>query len=192
MGINNESEFVKLKKYIKYINFDLSTEELRKYFGNNTAKAYELIKDFFLKRDFEHRQYSSYISKKPIDDYDFSQILETFARKHIWLKDCLQGFDILNVENEQKIDGTEQIRNTAQEAEQKQQSKIQTLTQKLDREVSYYEKSKNSFYADAKIRIENTIISLCNELMQNGEIIKDKHLKTFQTIIKERNNGRSL
>ena len=178
--------------YIKYINFDLSTEELRKYFGNNTAKAYELIKDFFLKRDFEHRQYSSYISKKPIDDYDFSQILETFARKHIWLKDCLQGFDILNVENEQKIDGTEQIRNTAQEAEQKQQSKIQTLTQKLDREVSYYEKSKNSFYADAKIRIENTILSLCNELMQNGEIIKDKHLKTFQTIIKERNNGRSL
>lgn len=181
-----------LKKYIKYINFDLSTEELRKHFGNNTAKAYELIKDFFLNKGFEHRQYSSYISKKPIDDYDFSQILELFARKHIWLKDCLQGFDILNVENEQKIDGAEQIRNTAQEAEQRQATKIQILTQELDREIAYYEKSKNSLLIDAKIRIENTIISLCNELMQNNQIIKDKNLKTFQTIIKERNNGRSL
>lgn len=49
----------------------------------------------------------------------------------------------------------------------------------------YYEKSKNSFTKDAKIRVENTIISLCNELMQNGEIIKDKNLKTFQAIIIE-------
>lgn len=192
MNDKNESEPVKLKKFIKYINFDLSTEELRKHFGNNTAKAYELIKDFFLKRDFEHRQYSSYISKKPLSDYQFSIILETFARKHIWLKDCLQGFDILNVENEQKINGAEQILNTAQEAEQRQATKIQILTQKLDREIAYYEKSKNSLLIDAKIRIENTIIGLCNELIQNNQIIKDKNLKTFQTIIKERNNGRSL
>lgn len=35
---------------IRYVNFDLSTEELKKHFGNNTAKAYELIKSFFLKR----------------------------------------------------------------------------------------------------------------------------------------------
>lgn len=98
----SDNQSTELKRYIKYVNFDLSTEELKKHFGSNTAKAYELIKDFFLKRDFEHRQYSSYISKKPIDDYDFSQILETLARKHIWLKDCLQSFDILNVENEQK------------------------------------------------------------------------------------------
>ena len=87
------------RKYIKYVNFDLSTAELKKHFGNNTAKAYELVKDFFLDKDFEHRQYSSYISKKPIDDYDFGLILKEFGRTHTWLKDCLLDFDTLNVEN---------------------------------------------------------------------------------------------
>lgn len=36
---------------IRYVNFDLSTEELKKHFGNNTAKAYEQIKSFFLEHD---------------------------------------------------------------------------------------------------------------------------------------------
>lgn len=180
------------KKYIKYVNFDLSTEELKKHFGKNTAKAYELIKSFFLEHEFEHRQYSSYISKKPIDDYDFGLILEEFGQTHIWLKDCLLDFDTLNVENEQKITNTSQIRNAAVETERKQATKLETLRKKLDREVIYYEKSKNSFTKDAKMRVENTIIGLCNELMQNGEIVKDKNLKTFQAIINERNGGRKI
>lgn len=180
------------RKYIKYVNFDLSTAELKKHFGNNTAKAYELVKGFFLDKDFEHRQYSSYISKKPIDDYDFGLILEEFGQTHIWLKDCLLDFDTLNVENEQKITNTSQIRNATIETERTQATKLETLRKKLDREVIYYEKSKNSFTKDAKIRVENTIIGLCNELMQNGEIIKDKNLKTFQAIIIERNGGRKI
>lgn len=143
-------------------------------------------------KDFEHRQYSSYISKKPIDDYDFGLILKEFGRTHTWLKDCLLDFDTLNVENEQKITNTSQICNAAIETERKQATKLETLRKKLDREVIYYEKSKNSFTKDAKIRVENTIIDLCNELMQNGEITKDKNLKTFQAIIIERNGGRKI
>lgn len=104
------------QSFRKYINFDLSTNELKKHF-NNTAEAYNKIKEFMTQNGFEHRQYSSYISKEPIDDYDFSQILEIFARKHIWLKDCLQSFDILNVENRIKIDATKQIHNAIQKAE---------------------------------------------------------------------------
>ena len=50
---------------IRYVNFDLSTEELKKHFGNNTAKAYEQIKSFFLEHELEHRQYSSYIQISP-------------------------------------------------------------------------------------------------------------------------------
>lgn len=72
------------QSFRKYINFDLSTNELKKHF-NNTAEAYNKIKEFMTQNGFEHRQYSSYISKEPIDDYDFSQILEIFARKHIKL-----------------------------------------------------------------------------------------------------------
>lgn len=105
------------QSFRKYINFDLSTNELKKHFSN-TAEAYNKTKEFMIQNGFEHRQYSSYISKEPIDDYDFSQILEIFARKHIWLKDCLQNFDILNVENERKIDATKYICNAIQKAEQ--------------------------------------------------------------------------
>lgn len=97
-----------------------------------------------------------------------------------------------HVENTEKINATEQLRQIATDEELRKLTKIQTLTQKLNREVIYYEKSKNSFTKDAKIRVENTIIGLCNELMQNGEIIKDKNLKTFQAIIIERNGGRKI
>lgn len=188
----DENQSTEPKKYIKYVNFDLSTEELKKHFGNNTAKAYELIKDFFQKKDFEHRQYSSYISKKPIDDYDFGLILEEFGQTHIWLQTCLQGFDTLNVENEQKITNTSQIRDAALEAEQRRATKLETLTQKLNREVKYYNEHQNSLYQDAKIRSQNTIIALCNELMQNGETIDNKNVKVLQAIINERNGGKSL
>ena len=47
----------------KAINFDLSTNELKKHF-NNTAEAYNKIKEFMLKNGFEHRQYSGYVSKE--------------------------------------------------------------------------------------------------------------------------------
>ena len=80
----------------------------------------------------------------------------------------------------------------ATDEELRKLTKIQTLTQRLDREVKYYNEHQNSLYQDAKIRSQNTIIALCNELMQNGEIIKDKNLKTFQAIIIERNGGRKI
>lgn len=177
-------------KHIKCVNFDLSTEELKKHFPNGTTKAYELLKQFFLERDFEHRQKSGYISKKPLDEYQIDLIAKKLGSNFAWLKECMQEFDVSNAPD--KVSIKEAIVNSIEETAQKKKTKIQMLTERLDREVAYYEKSKNSFYAEAKIRIENTIIGLCNELMQNGETIKDKNLKTFQTIIKERNGGRGL
>ena len=179
----NENQNLEFDTHIKCINFDLSTEELRKHFGDNISEAYEQIAKFFFSKGFDKQQYSGYISKEPLNDTTVLLIMEELGAKFTWLDNCIQKFDVSNAP--EKRDVRELIIKGAEE-------KIQTLTQKLDREVSYYEKSKNSFYADVKIRIENTIISLCNELMQNGEIIKDKNLKTFQTIIKERNGGREL
>ena len=50
----------------KAINFDLSTNELESIFGkNNTSKPYSDIKHFMERDDFEHRQYSGYVSKEP-------------------------------------------------------------------------------------------------------------------------------
>ncbi|MGI0440118.1 hypothetical protein ACRE1S_06290 [Helicobacter himalayensis] len=53
----------------KAINFDLSTNELKKHF-NNTAEAYSQIKTFMLENGFEHRQYSGYASKETMDEDD--------------------------------------------------------------------------------------------------------------------------
>lgn len=50
-------------EHIKCINFDLYTQELLKHFPKGTVKPYTLIKDFFEKNGFEHRQYSGYQSK---------------------------------------------------------------------------------------------------------------------------------
>ena len=60
--------------YQKFINFDLSTKELLKHFPNGTAKPYGELKKFFLARDFEHRQYSGYLSKNFLDKFDISFI----------------------------------------------------------------------------------------------------------------------
>lgn len=137
----------KPERHIKCVNFDLSTEKILKHFPNGTAKPYESLKQFFLDKGFEHRQYSNYISKEPIDDYDFSQILEIFARKHIWLKDCLQSFDILNVENKRKIDATKQICNAIQKAQQKE-SQIQKSQEQV-------KESSKKIYLKTKIKTKN-------------------------------------
>ncbi|EAK1781969.1 virulence associated protein D, partial [Campylobacter upsaliensis] len=50
-------------RHKKCINFDLDTKELLKYFPKGTRKPYALIKEFFEKQGFDHRQYSGYISK---------------------------------------------------------------------------------------------------------------------------------
>ena len=51
----------------KAINFDLSTNELKKHF-KDTRESYIKIKTFMLENGFEHRQYSGYASKEPMDD----------------------------------------------------------------------------------------------------------------------------
>lgn len=51
----------------KALNFDLSTNELKKHF-NSTAEAYSQIKIFMIENGFEHRQYSGYISKEPMNE----------------------------------------------------------------------------------------------------------------------------
>ena len=81
----------------KAINFDLSTEALKKHFGENTAPAYAKIKAFMLENGFEHRQYSGYASKEKIDEYDISKLAEKMAKKFTWLSSCIQEFDVTDI-----------------------------------------------------------------------------------------------
>ncbi len=80
----------------KAINFDLSTNELKKHF-KDTAKAYNQIKDFMLQNGFEHRQYSGYASIESMEDFDITVLAETLNNKFTWLKDCIQEFDVTDI-----------------------------------------------------------------------------------------------
>ena len=103
MGIN------KVERHIKCVNFDLSTEKLLEYFPQGTAKAYSAIKRFFLNNGFEHRQYSGYISKKPLSDYQTRLITRKLAKQCAWLDECMKEFDISNAPPE-KTSAKAQIR----------------------------------------------------------------------------------
>lgn len=62
-------------------------------------------------------------------------------------------------------------------------NKIQRL-EALHKELKYYEKNKNVFYQDAKIKQEKTILKIYNELKNKGEQIDEKSLKMIEAIQK--------
>ncbi len=78
------------------INFDLSTNELKKHF-NSTAEAYSQIKTFMLENGFTHRQYSSYVSKETMDDFTIELLTKRLSRKFSWLPSCVQHFDVTDI-----------------------------------------------------------------------------------------------
>mgnify|MGYP004500275309 CR=1 FL=1 len=82
----------------KAINFDLSTSELRKIFGYcGTAMAYGLIKKFMLEHEFEHRQYSGYISKKPMAFITVLNLTNELTLEFPWLCEVVKRMDVTSV-----------------------------------------------------------------------------------------------
>ncbi|EAJ1438362.1 vapd [Campylobacter coli] len=80
----------------KAINFDLSTKSLEKYF-KDTREPYSLIKEFMLENGFEHRQYSGYTSKEPVDERQITRIVNKLTKKFIWLGECVKEFDVTEI-----------------------------------------------------------------------------------------------
>ena len=119
MGIDKNEQ-----KYIKYIIFDLDTNQLRDIFPDSTRLPYSMIKKFFEDRGFIHRQYSGYISKELLDNYDIISIMEELGQKFTWLKHCIQEFDVSNVINEVSV--KDQIINSA--LQQEKQNKLNKNT----------------------------------------------------------------
>lgn len=119
MGIDKNEQ-----KYIKYIIFDLDTNQLRDIFPDSTRLPYSMIRKFFEDRGFIHRQYSGYISKTPLEDYHITAIMEELGKKFTWLKNCIQEFDVSNVINEVSV--KDQIINSA--LQQEKQNKLNKNT----------------------------------------------------------------
>ncbi len=86
------------KETRKAINFDLDTLKLKEKFSD-TRKPYNDIKKFMESNGFEHRQYSGYISKKPILEGYVIALMNEMDNKFSWLKDCIQKFDVTEIGN---------------------------------------------------------------------------------------------
>ncbi|WP_288546646.1 VapD family protein [uncultured Helicobacter sp.] len=80
----------------KALNFDLSTNELKKHF-NSTAEAYSQIKIFMIENGFEHRQYSGYISKEPMNEREITKLVRKLNKQLSWLSTCMLNFDVTDI-----------------------------------------------------------------------------------------------
>lgn len=163
-----------IEKHIKYINFDLSEKALKERFSN-TREPYTLIKNFFLKNNFEHRQYSGYISKKPLSSYQLNNIAKKLSRELTWIKDCMIKFDVSNVSNE--LDLKEIMTKEASLQNIK-------LLSTLESEIKSYQKHKPALSSSQKLEKEASLLRLFDLLQKDKDInFNDKTLR-FMTSLK--------
>ena len=135
----------------KAINFDLSTNELKKRFSN-TAEAYNQIKGFMLQNGFEHRQYSVYTSNEVMDEKQIDLLAKRLSRQFPWLPDCVQKFDVTDIgeqhdlthllsKNQQKIKAPDKQANLDRQEALKQ--KIEKIAKSSKMEKYRSSKSKD-------------------------------------------------
>jgi len=88
----------KLKKSIKAINFDLDNELLQANYPSKSYKyAWTKIRKALEGMGFEHKQYSGYLSLKPLSNKDIQVVVEKLVRQNPWLSKCIQQFDVTDV-----------------------------------------------------------------------------------------------
>lgn len=61
---------------------------------NGRSKAYSRIKRFLLRNDFEHKQWSGYVSKERLSYAEVYLILDNLMDALPWLARCVNSFDI--------------------------------------------------------------------------------------------------
>ncbi|MDR0514020.1 MAG: hypothetical protein LBG81_02495 [Coriobacteriaceae bacterium] len=86
------------QRHRKAVNFDLDSASLREVFGEaGRRKAYSRIGSFLHKEGFEHRQWSGYVSARPISNAEMYDIIDRLAQSNLWLNQCVNRFDVTNV-----------------------------------------------------------------------------------------------
>jgi virulence-associated protein VapD len=86
------------QKRYKAINFDIDTASLIKEFGEkNRRGGYARIQRFMLRNGFEHKQWSGYISTKPLSYAEVYVMIDDLLIACPWLPKCVRKFDITDV-----------------------------------------------------------------------------------------------
>lgn len=85
------------RKY-KALYFDLCIKNLEKYYSKSNPKgAYAKIKNFLIKRNFSHEQYSGYHSKYKTTDLEIFDLIREMRDTFPWLQNCLNHFEVTNI-----------------------------------------------------------------------------------------------
>lgn len=85
-------------KHRKALYFDLRVKDLKENFSDtNPNGAYGKIRDFLMKHDFSHEQYSGYHSKYKTTDLEIFDLVREMSREFSWLAPCLNHFEVTNV-----------------------------------------------------------------------------------------------
>lgn len=80
-------------KHLKALYFDLRVKDLELYFSKrNPTGAYGKIRDFLLKRNFSHEQYSGYHSKYKTTDLEIFDLIREMSRELMFFGLSLRQF----------------------------------------------------------------------------------------------------
>jgi len=99
------------RKYYKAINFDLDTNELKKFYPRY-QQAYKDVLKFFKSRDFSHRQGSGYVSNQKLTSADIVDLMDDLRKSFAWTDTCIKKIDVTNVGAQ--YDLTELLKNEEQ------------------------------------------------------------------------------
>lgn len=80
------------------INFDLNIASLKKYYSKSNPKnAYREIGKFFYNNDFDHRQGSGYVSRKPLSKTEVLHLIDQLNKTFPWLDKCSTHIDLTDI-----------------------------------------------------------------------------------------------
>ena len=100
----------------KAINFDLNDNLLKQYYPSKSYKnAWRDIKMYLINNQFEHRQYSGYVSNSAMSMAEVGNIIGKMSRKWTWLSKSVMQFDVTNVGEEYSF--LEKIENETRSSE---------------------------------------------------------------------------
>lgn len=82
----------------KALYFDMRVQALKEFYPKkNHLGAYKEIKNYLLKHEFTHEQWSGYHSVKKITDLEIFELVRDMATEMTWFPDCLHHFEVTNV-----------------------------------------------------------------------------------------------
>ncbi len=85
-------------KHLKVLYFDLRVKALKEHFSEtNPNGAYGKIREYLIKRDFSHEQYSGSHSKYKTTDLEIFDLVREMSRELPWFAPCLSHFEVTNI-----------------------------------------------------------------------------------------------